>query len=140
MKTHIKTDILPSVILRSRGLGDSTAAQKHLALTVRQLCDPYVPMQQGTLKNTAQVSEDGSKLVYQGPCAHYQYYGEVMGPNFTDGKGRFWSGKAPKQYTGRKLEYHGAPMRGPEWDKRMMADRGDEVTDAVAEFVGGKRK
>lgn len=27
MKTHIKTDILPSVILRSRGLGDSTAAQ-----------------------------------------------------------------------------------------------------------------
>lgn len=31
-------------------------------------------------------------------------------------------------------------MRGPEWDKRMMADRGDEVTDAVAEFVGGKRK
>ena len=126
-----KVNISSSAIMKNRGLGDSTKARKYLASTVKRLCAPYVPMSSGSaahMKNLAQVAEDGSQILYPGPYAHYQYKGEVM------------AGRAPRHYTGRAISYHGAPMRGKEWDKRMMADRGDEVIDDLAKFVGGKRK
>lgn len=128
---NFKVNVNSSAILSSRGLGSSTAARKYLASTVARLCDPYVPMSAGSgahMKNLTQVAEDGSQLLYLGPYAHYQYVGEVM------------AGRAPKHYTGRALNYHDSPMRGKEWDKRMMADRGDEVLDGLAQFVGGRRK
>jgi len=31
-------------------------------------------------------------------------------------------------------------MRGKEWDKRMWADRGDEILDGVAHYMGGRVK
>lgn len=128
MKVEIHPDIKTGAILEGRGLGSSSAARKHLAATVARLSDSYVPMAQGTLKNTRQIDVDGKAVLYQQPYAHYQYYGEVM------------AGRAPKQYTGKAIDYHGGPMRGPEWDKRMMADRHDEVVDDLAKFVGGHRK
>ena len=50
------------------------------------------------------------------------------------------AGRAPKHYTGKPLTYHGAPMRGREWDKRMLADRRDDLVQSVAGYVGGKPK
>lgn len=126
MKIH--TDIKPDKILSLRGLGASDGARKFLASEVKRLCDPYVPMAQGTLKNTTRVAADGSAVVYPAPYAHYQYYGEVM------------VGRAPKQYTGKPIDYHGGPTRGKEWDRRMMADRGDELLDAFAKHVRGHKK
>lgn len=123
-----KVNISPAAILKARGLGDSSDARRRLANTVKRFCDPYVPMEQGDLKDNAQIINDGRGVLYNQPYAHYQYVGEVM------------EGRAPKQYTGRDIDYHGAPMRGKQWDKRMMADRGDEVVDDLAKFVGGKRK
>ena len=140
MKINPKVNIDPAAILRTRGLGDSSAARKHLANTVRRLSDPYVPMQQNALKDSAQIIDEGRGILYNQPYAHYQYVGEIMGPNYTDGKGRFWSGKAPKKYTGRDIKYHGGQMRGKQCDKRMMANRGEEVVEDLANFVGGKRK
>lgn len=128
---NFKVNINASSVLSKRGLGDSTAARRHLASTVARLCDPYVPMSAGSaahMKDQKQIAEDGSAILYPGPYSHYQYKGEVM------------DGKAPKHYTGRDINYHGSPMRGKEWDKRMMADRGNEVIDDLAKFVGGKRK
>lgn len=128
---NFKVNVDSAAILRGRGLGDSAKARKYLASTVARLCDPYVPMSSGSaahMKNLAQVAEDGSRLLYPGPYAHYQHVGEVM------------AGRAPKHYTGRDISYHGGPMRGKEWDKRMMADRGDEAVDGLAKFVGGVRK
>ncbi len=122
--SHIET----AAILNSRGLGGSTRARVHLANTVARLSDPYVPMQQGVLKNNRQIMEDGKGIRYNQPYAHYQYYGQVM------------AGRAPKHYTGKAIHYHGGPMRGANWDKRMMADRGNEVVDDLARFLGGKRK
>lgn len=130
---NFRVNVNSAAILRSRGLGGSTMARKHLAATVARLCDPYVPMSAGSgahMKNQREINESGGavEIRYPGPYAHYQYHGEVM------------AGRAPKHYTGRAIQYHGAPMRGKEWDKRMMADRGDEVIDDLAKFVGGKRK
>lgn len=124
----IKTDIHPVTILRTRGLGDIDHAQLRLASTVKRLCDPYVPMRQGILKNTAQIAPDGRTITYGQPYAHYQYYSEVM------------AGRAPKRYTGKPIDYHSSPMRGPRWDKRMLADHKREIEADLAGCVGGRPK
>ena len=121
----VKVDINTARIMKQRGLGGDHRAQVFLASEVKRLSDKYVPMQQGHLKNQAVVASDGSTLTYTQPYAHYQYYGEVM------------AGRAPKKYTGKKLTYHGAPMRGPRWDKRMMADKSGEVVNNLKEYIGG---
>ena len=102
-------------IIRSRGLQDRGPVQKFLASEVARRCDPYVPMRTGILKNTAQVQPDG--VLYDQPYARRQYY-ENAG-NGTDGTAA-------------------GGQRGKEWDKRMVADHGDEITVAVAKKVGAK--
>ncbi len=123
MKVTVNVDINTAKIMRQRGMGGDFGAQKFLASEVARLCDPYVPMQQGMLKNQRTIAQDGSSLVYTQPYAHYQYYGEAM------------AGRAPKEYTGKKLNYHGAPMRGAQWDKRMMADKKNELESNLEAYV-----
>lgn len=110
-------------ILSERGLGSSDKVQKYLASEVVRLSDKYVPMQQGMLKNQTQIASDGSQIVYTQPYAHYQYYGEVM------------AGRAPKSYTGRKLKYNGAPMRGARWTERMLADKREELERNIEAYI-----
>jgi hypothetical protein len=43
---------------------------------------------------------------------------------------------ARRQY----YEHKGDGLRGREWDKRMWADRGQEITQSVADYIGGKAK
>ena len=124
-------NITPSKILAKHGLGGDNKARKYLATSVAKYCDPYVPMSAGAgahLKNQKQIAPDGSKVTYPGPYAHYVYVGLAM------------VGRAPKSYSGRALNYHGAPMRGKEWDKRMLADRGGDLKRDFAAYVGGRAK
>lgn len=123
MSVKVKIDIPTAKILKSRGLGSDTGARKYLASEVKRLCDPYVPMQQGALKNIVTIAADGSQLIYTQPYAHYQYYGKVM------------AGRAPKHYTGDDLTYHGAPMRGPQWDKRMIADKSKNLETSLDAYI-----
>lgn len=119
----ITVDINTARILRERGLGGDNRAQVYLASEVKRLCDPYVPMQSGLLKNRAVIATDGSTITYDSPYAHYQYYGKVM------------AGRAPKKYTGEDLSYSGAPMRGAQWDKRMLADKSKEIVSNLEKFI-----
>ena len=130
LKLNVHADVNTAKILRERGLGASMKASKFLASTVRRFCAPYVPRQQGPLNDTSRIVETigAAAIEYNQPYAHYQYYGEVM------------AGPAPKHYTGVPLTYNGAPMRGKEWEKRMMADRGRDVVRALAVYVGGRIK
>lgn len=139
MSVKVKVNINTAKILKSRGLGTSNEARIYLASQVKNFCDPYVPMQTGTLKNSAVIAGDGSSITYQGPYAHYQYEGKVYGPNYTNGE-RFWSGKAPKAPTGEKLTYNGGPMRGPQWDKRMLADKSKDLERSMDAYIKQKSK
>lgn len=135
---RIRPEINPATILRARGLGSSREATKLLAVTVARLSDPYVPMSAGSgahMKENYTIATDGSEIVYRAPYAHFQYVGEVM-VGVTSGSPWAKSGE-PKRGTGRAVNYHGGPMRGKEWDKRMMADRKDEVVGTLARFLGG---
>lgn len=121
MKVEVTSTFRANEVMQRQGLGPDNGLQKYVAARVRLRCDPYVPKQAGTLKNTAQVAPDGSVITYSQPYAHYQYVGAAM------------AGRAPKHYTGKKLQHHEAPMRGPYWDQRMMADhRADVEADAAA--------
>lgn len=145
MSVEIIVDIDPGKILRVRGLGDSRDATVYLAERFKAYCDPYVPMQSGILKNTSQVVESGSgvSVQYVQPYAHYQYAGRTMGPNIFMGDDIGWRSMAPKggkYYTGGSLTYHGGGLRGKEWDKRMMADRKNDLVRDLADYVGGTPK
>lgn len=123
----IKVNVDPATILRKMGLGNSKDAQMYLANEVERLSRPYVPMSSGNgvhMVNQVQVTENA--VIYSGPYAHYQYVGEVM------------DGRAPKQYTGRDIQYNGGPMRGKEWDKRMFADHGKEIEKGLENYIRGR--
>ena len=121
----ITVNIDSKKILAARGLGSSDKAREHLASEVARLSDPYVPMQQGALKNQRTIASDGSQVVYPGPYAHYHWIGKVM------------AGRAPKKYTGDDLTYNGAPMRGARWTERMLIDKRAEIEKNVEKFIGG---
>ena len=119
---NVKVNIDVNKILASRGLGPSKKVQKYLASEVKRLSDPYTPKQQGDLQK-AKIASDGSEIVYPGPYAHYQYYGEAM------------EGRPPKHYTGKPLTYNGAPMRGKRWTERMLADKRNEIINNVEKYI-----
>lgn len=140
MGVKVKVNINTAKIMQQRGLGASNNVRKFLASEVKKLSDPYVPMNTGTLKNGAVVAEDGSTLTYQGPYAHYQYHGKVMGPNVETKDGwRSMAGKGGKKYTGEDLTYSGGPMRGDHWVERMIADKKKDLEKSVEAHIKNKK-
>ncbi len=102
MSIRINVSLAKARVLRKFGLYGS--AQRFFTHEVRRLCDPYVPMQTGVLKNT--VIENESSIVYPQVYARKQYY-----------------------------ENRGRGLRGKQWDKRMMAQRGPELIKSVGQFM-----
>jgi len=104
-------------------------------------CDPFVPMDEGVLAQSVQVYED--RITYQGPYAHYQYIGEVYGPNipiFENGiiVGWFSIPNMKKHPTGREMQYgtEKHPLASKQWDKAMMAsDSGQVFLDDVTQIL-----
>lgn len=109
----------------------------------------YCPMETGTLAKSAYTATQigSGRVVYPGPYAHYQYYGEVYGPNipiFDDDSGEptgFFSPPGQKKHpTGRELHYNTDlnPLAGPFWFERMKADHLDDIVKEAKSVVGGK--
>ena len=123
-------------ILQEHGLDDNGAVTRHLRDTVDRLSDPYVPRNGGDLARN-KTYPNNYTIKYTMPYAHYMYKGELMLAK----NGSSWAKKGEKKhYVGRSLKYQGAPKRGPNWDKRMMRDRGNEVVKALQNFINGGNK
>ena len=110
-----------------------------------QMCDPYVPMQTGTLAQTTEITAKGVR--YTQPYAHYQYTGLVYGPNIPiieNGMIVGWFSRPgqPKSPTGAYLHYSTEqhPLASSEWDKAMMKDKGEEFKQAVTDILKNKAK
>lgn len=123
--------------------------QQVIDKTVIDYCIPYAPFDSGALAKSAYgATQIGSgKVVYPGPYAHYQYYGEVYGPNipvFEDDSGtptRFFSTPGSKKHpTGRKLTYKKDvnPLAGSFWVERMKADRMQDILREAERAMAGK--
>lgn len=135
---------------KSRGkLAKEKAAGKEnmlfLASNAARLMDPYVPADNLVLAQNIQITadDDCGHVTYNSQYAHYQYTGEVYGPNYplTDGGEvvGFWS-PPHKTPTGKHLEYSTFrhPLATDHWDKAMTTARGDELAEAYEAHLKGK--
>lgn len=152
IKLKVKVKGIPrdtAALLRRFNLETGGKVQQAIDKAVIDKCLPYVPMDSGTLAKSAYgATEIGSgKVIYPGPYAHYQYYGEVYGPNipvFEDDSGtptRFFSPPGQKKHpTGRELQYKTDvnPLAGSYWFERMKADHLPEIIEEAKKAATGK--
>lgn len=116
-------------------------AQKLLNMQVVADCDPLIPFQQGTLRNSVNYPQGiyGGEIEYNTPYAHYQYMGEVYGPNIhirdADGNITGWYSPPKKHPTGRQLQYHTAGT-GDHWFERAKEQHKDEWVRLVKQTAG----
>lgn len=138
------SDVIITATIDANRIADNimSAFDDKAMLTIHNLlakmCNPYVPMAEGPLSQTLNITPE--YVAYLQPYAHYQYVGQVYGPNFKiyDADGNFigWrspSGKGYKHPTERALNYRvdKHPLATKEWDKAMMRDCGNEFLEQV---------
>ena len=141
MKLDYEVNISTAKILRKYGLGEDKAAQRFLAEDVERKCQPYVPMSAGSaahMVNAARVTADS--IIYPGPYAHYQYVGQVYGPNYPIKDGGFvtgWYSPPRKTPTGRSLNHSHFrhPLATSKWDKAMETARKGDLAQAVENYI-----
>lgn len=120
---------------KSRGGLDR--AQRAIDSSVLRFSEPFLPFQSGALRNSGITgTKVGSGRVrWTAPYAHYLYEGKVMGPNVPIHEGGqlvgFFSPRAPKTYTGKELQFHGAPKRGARWFDRMKRVHTSDIVEAA---------
>ena len=136
-------------LLKKYNLETGGKVQQVIDKRVIDFSVPYAPYDSGVLATSPYgATQIGSgRIVYPGPSAHYQYYGEVCGPNipvFEDDSGiptRFFSRPGEKKRpTGRSLQYKTDvnPLAGPFWFERMKADRLQDIIQEAKNAAGIK--
>ena len=95
--------------------------------TADRFMDPYIPFREGLLKKN-KTYPSNHEIKYVSPYAHYHYKGKkAIGASRPKGIKRTISNE--------DMKYQGAPKRGPEWDKRMMNDRKNDLVKDVQNYV-----
>ena len=136
-------------MLKKFNLEKGGLVQQTIDKTVIDYDLAYAPWETGSLAKSAYgATQIGSgRVVYPGPYAHYQYYGEIYGPNipvFEDDTGvptRFFSPPGQKKHpTGRSLNHATDvnPLAGPFWFERMKADRMQDIVQEAKNVAGIK--
>lgn len=152
MELKIKKVFMPrnsAEMLRRANLEKGGLVQQTIDKTVIDYNLQYAPWESGSLAKSAYgATQIGSgKVIYPGPYAHYQYYGEVYGPNipvFEDDSGiptKFFSPKGQKKHpTGRSLQYSTDvnALAGPFFFERMKADHVQDVLQEAKNVAGIK--
>ncbi|MBQ6787543.1 MAG: hypothetical protein IJO85_07470 [Lachnospiraceae bacterium] len=109
-------------------------AQKLLNEQVVADCEPYVPFNQGALRNSVRYPQGihGGVIEYDTPYAHYIYTGIL----YLTKDGRSFAQRHEKKYpTDRILEYH-EPGTGSKWFESAKKDHEKEWIDLVKRTVG----
>ncbi len=126
------------------GVDELGKIQKFVQNEIINLSEPYVPISQGTLKNSVRI--DGDDIVYGGAAikyARYQWNGVVYedpelhcaGFRTKDG----WRSRknVQKVPTERRLTYQNGSLRGDHWIPRMLQNGGrKKIEDGIRRMVG----
>jgi hypothetical protein len=136
-------------LLRACNLQSGGLVQQTIDKAVIDYDLAYCPWESGNMARSAYTATiiGSGEIIYPGPFAHYQYYGEVYGPNipiFDDNSGEptgFWS--PPNQLkhpTGRALQYSTDvnPLAGAFWFERMKADHCADIVKEAQSVAGHK--
>jgi len=133
-------------LMAASGLKDGSA-QRFFTTEVARATDEYVPMQTGVLAGTAMRFIEPDAIHYVAPYAVYLYEGALMvDPKYKIGAfhdektGRFWSRKGVQKILdpeGRRLTYDKTahPKAGDHWADRAWKEKGDVITQEVANFL-----
>ena len=136
-------------LVKAVGLDPFGRVQTAIDNAVISYSIPYVPWETGTLaKSPYRASVPGSgRIVYPGPYARYQYYGNVYGPNipvFEDDSGvptRWFSPPGQKKHpTGKLLKYKTDtnPLAGSYWFERMKAAHMKDIVEEALKVAKNK--
>jgi len=118
--------------------------QAQLTKIVSHRMTRYMPYRTGALSTKLKRIKTPTEIEVAGPYAHYQYQGEIWGPNIPRKENGmivgYWSPKI-KHPTGRKLDQtKGKNDRsGPHWDKRLMAEEGKAIVADLQRYIDHKK-
>ena len=152
IEIHGNIFITPQVndLLRKFNLESGGKVQQVIDNLVISYCEMYTPWDTGSLAASPRAASviGSGEIIYPGPYAHYQYYGEVYGPNipiFDDSSsgeptGFFSPPGQRKIPTGRELQYDTStnPLAGPFWFERMKADHVDDLVEEARKVAIGR--
>lgn len=134
-------DVILKLKLNIVNIPDDDATMIECHNTMAIYMEPYIPMKEGILVGSAQVTADYVR--YGGasaPYAHYQFEGIVYGPNIPiieDGVIVGWFSPPNKQPTGEQLNYSTEkhPLATHHWHKAMMKDKSKEFTEDIKKII-----
>lgn len=116
--------------------------QLFLANEAKRFMDPYVPADNLALAQNVRVyTENGIGVVeYNSPYAHYQWNGELYGPNYPIEDGGTVVGyRSPphKTPTGQKLHYSTSKhsLATSHWDEAMKRARKGDLTKSIQSYI-----
>lgn len=133
-------------IIKKLGLEDKGATQQFFTDNVKRHSSKYVPMDTGTLSDSANIQIEADAILYFGPQARYLWYGNLMVDPitlkgaFTDGNGKFWSRPDTQKIvdpSGRKLEYktNVNSLAGPRWVDRAWNSEQEDILNETSTFI-----
>lgn len=135
---EIKWNKSPKEII-NRIFDDETMTYVHTRL--HDYMSPFVPMDAGALDQTVDITPE--YVHYKSPYAHYQWQGEVYGPNYPIYENGVLTGfysPPTKHPTGKKMDYSKDqhPLATSHWEKAMMASKGDEFCKDIEDYLRRK--
>ena len=140
----IKVNLKPiDQIIKDKGLSEDGDVQGELTKIVSNRIGRYMPYRTGVLSGKLKHIKSPTEIKVEGPYAHYQYMGEVWGPNIPVIENGiitgFWS-PPNKHRTGRSLEYSKGKnsQAGPFWDRHLMAAEGDAIRADLQAYIDRK--
>ena len=129
------------MLLERFGLQPGGPVQHAISEAIVSTCRDYgyVPASPNyTLTNAVIIDDEGGRVIWNTPYAHYQYVGIVYGPNIPIIEpetgvllGYFSPPGKAKHPTDKRLTYDTAqnPLAGPYWFERAKADHMSEWLD-----------
>ena len=136
---------LESVKIDARGMADKLendkAFWKFAASEWHRLYAPYVPFESGALRDSVTIAP--KTITHNAPYAHYQYTGEVYGPNYPITQngvrvGYYSTPNRPKQRTGKKLKYKN-PKAAAKWDEVAAGTQLPKLVSSLQAYIDSGR-
>ena len=136
---------LGSVNIDVRGMVDKlendSAFWTFAASEWHRLYAPYVPFESGALRDSVTIAP--KTITHNAPYAHYQYTGEVYGPNYPITQngvrvGYYSTPNRPKQRTGKKLKYKN-PKAAAKWDEVAAGTQLPKLVSSLQAYIDSGR-
>ena len=136
---------LESANINARGMADKlendSAFWTFAASESHRLYAPDVPLESGALRDSVTIAP--KTITHNAPYAHYQYTGEVYGPNYPITQngvrvGYYSTPNRPKQRTGKKLKYKN-PKAAAKWDQVAAATQTPKLISSLQAYIDSGR-